>query len=258
MAAEKKDIHGQSWEPERYRRNAAFVARLGKPVVELLDPQPGERILDVGCGDGALTKALAEVGAQVTGVDASAEQIDAARKLGLDAHVMRAEDIDFPPQFDAVFSNAAMHWVGDPGAAVRGIHGALKPGGRFVGEMGGAGNIAGYVAAIESALCRRGVDPGPLNPWYFPDEDEFSRLLTQAGFHVTGVERFPRKTVLETDPAGWIETFGEVYLMALPEQGRADFQAEVTDLLRPDFQEADGRWWSDYVRLRWRAEKPAD
>ena len=135
----------QHWDPERYSRVAGFVPALGQPVVDLLAPKPGERILDLGCGDGPLTLKLQELGAHVVGVDASPDQIAAAQRLGLDARVVDAHDLRLPPAFDAVFSNAALHWMKKPDAVIAGVWRALKPGGRFVGEMGAAGNVGTVV-----------------------------------------------------------------------------------------------------------------
>ena len=132
----------QTWNPDQYARNAGFVPALGLPVVELLDPQPGERILDLGCGDGVLTEKLASLGCQVVGVDSSAAQVAAAQARGLDARVVDAHELPFEAEFDAVFSNAALHWMRQPEAVIAGVWRALEPGGRFVGELGGAGNIA--------------------------------------------------------------------------------------------------------------------
>jgi SAM-dependent methyltransferase len=247
----------QHWDPERYQRNAGFVARFGLAVLELLDPQAGERILDVGCGDGTLTQAIAATGAQVVGVDASAEQVAAARARGLDARVMRAEDMDFDACFDAVFTNAALHWVKDQRRALAGMFRALKPGGRLVGEMGGAGNMTYYKAAICQALERRGIDPAPLDPWYFPNEAEYRADLESCGFEVASIERFERPTKLQSEPAGWYETFGESYILAVPDAERPAVLAEASETLRPNFQQPDGSWLADYVRLRFKAMKPA-
>ena len=133
----------QGWDPDRYARQARFVADLGMPVVDLLAPQSGEKILDLGCGDGALTIKLQDLGVDVIGVDASAPQIEAARALGLDARVMDGQRLDLPAEaFDAVFSNAALHWMDeDPDAVIQGVWRALRPGGRFVAEMGGGDNV---------------------------------------------------------------------------------------------------------------------
>ncbi|HBZ68323.1 MAG TPA: SAM-dependent methyltransferase, partial [Deltaproteobacteria bacterium] len=174
----------QTWDPERYARNARFVSDLGQPVLELLAPQPGERVLDLGCGDGVLTEKLVALGCSVVGVDASRPQVSAARARGLDAHVMDGQALAFEREFDAVFSNAALHWMRDRDAVIRGVGRALRPGGRFVGEFGGHGCVAKIVAAIEATLARRGIDAARLNPWYFPTPDEYAARLAAGGFEV--------------------------------------------------------------------------
>jgi len=131
----------QDWDPETYAKNARFVANLGLDVLALLAPEPGERVLDLGCGDGALTERLVAAGCSVVGIDSSAAQVTAARARGLDARVGRGESLPFEGEFDAVFSNAALHWIRDADAVVKSVYRALKPGGRFVGELGGAGNV---------------------------------------------------------------------------------------------------------------------
>src|ERR1700681_4176330 len=157
----------QTWDPERYARNARFVADLGAPVVELLAPRAGERILDLGCGDGVLAARLAAMGCEVVGVGTSAPQVQAAQKLGVEARVVDAEHLDFAAEFDAVFSNAALHWMRNPDAVIDGVHRALRPGGRFVAEMGGDGCVETIKRALIEALNRRGVDGQAASPWYF-------------------------------------------------------------------------------------------
>ena len=175
----------QQWDARGYAENARFVADLGMPVVDLLAPRPGERILDLGCGDGALTEKLAAAGCDVVGADASAELVKAARARGLDARLINGETLEFDGEFDAVFSNAALHWMLRPDAVIDGVHRALKPGGRFVGEFGGAGNVATIASALEAALDRRGFDGKAANPWYFPSAEEYAAKLTAHGFRVT-------------------------------------------------------------------------
>src|SRR5262249_39834443 len=129
----------QTWDPASYARNARFVSDLGSPVVDLLAPKPGERILDLGCGDGVLTKKLVDLGCDVVGVDSSPAQVEAAKKLGLNAFAISAEDLPYTEEFDAVFSNAALHWIKNADVMLAEVYRSLGPGGRFVAECGGCG-----------------------------------------------------------------------------------------------------------------------
>lgn len=246
----------QHWDPERYARVARFVADLGMPVVDLLAPKPGERILDLGCGDGALTVKLRDLGAKVVGVDGSAEQIAAAQRLGLDARVMDGQALTLPPAFDAVFSNAALHWMKKPDAVIAGVWNALRPGGRFVGEMGGAGNVVIVREALAAALASRGIDPAPLSPWYFPTTDDYAAKLRAAGFEVRHIELFQRPTPLPTRLGDWLDTFAESFLAGLDPDTRAAVKAETEAAAAPALRQADGTWRADYVRLRFAAVKP--
>jgi SAM-dependent methyltransferase len=247
------ESHSQSWNPEGYERNAGFVADLGVGVVDLLDPQPGERVLDLGCGHGKLTEKLVVTGARVVAVDASPEQVEGACGRGLDARVMDARALTFENEFDAVFSNAALHWVKDPNAAIAGVKRALVPGGRFVGEFGGYGNVARLSAGVERALEKRGLNIADVWPWYFPTAEDYRAQLEAAGFTVQFIDLFERPTPIPGDIDGWLETFGESFLTAIPEQDRSDFLNEIRDDLAPDLQDAQGNWTVDYVRLRFQA-----
>jgi trans-aconitate methyltransferase len=245
---------GQDWQPERYAANARFVAELGMPVLELLAPRAGERVLDLGCGDGVLTAKLAELGCTVVGVDAAAGMVHSARRRGLDARLMDGRDLSFEREFDAVFSNAALHWMkADPEAVVAGVARALRPGGRFVGEMGGFGNVAAITVALVAVLNRRGLDGAAAIPWYFPTSDAYGALLTRNGFVVRGIELLPRPTPLPTGMAAWLDTFAEPFLTRLGEGERAAARAEAVELLRPVLCADGDRWVADYVRLRFSA-----
>ena len=246
----------QRWDPERYRRNAAFVPALGLGVLDLLAVKAGERILDLGCGDGTLTAILAET-AEVVGVDASAEQIAAAKARGLDARMADGNRLTFDREFDAVFSNAALHWMRDPDAVIGGVWRALRPGGRFVAECGGAGNVAHVVGAALNALKRRGIDGRPAIPWYFPSPDEYRAKLAARGFKVVSIVLFPRPTELPGRLGDWLDTFAESLLALVPESERQDFKDEVEETLRPVLFK-DGIWSVDYMRLRFAAQKSAE
>jgi trans-aconitate methyltransferase len=246
----------QTWDPERYARNARFVSDLGAPVVELLAPRPGERILDVGCGDGVLTERLAALGCEVIGVDGSAAQVAAARARGVDARVVDGQALDFAAEFDAVFSNAALHWMKRADAVIDGVWRALRPGGRFVAEFGGHGCVRTIETALLAALERRGLDARNASPWYFPTDTEYRGRLERRGFRVDWIALIPRPTPLPGDVTGWLETFAESFTALVPVAERPAFVAEVREVLRPALADAAGNWTADYVRLRVAAVKP--
>ena len=246
----------QQWNPEQYEKNARFVSDLGMPVVTLLEPRAGERILDVGCGDGPLTKKLVEMGCEVVAVDASPAMIEAAQALGLDARVMDGQALQFTREFDAVFSNAALHWMKQPEAVINGVWQALKPGGRFVAEFGGDGNTATVLRALDLALQQRGLDFRTLSPWYFPSVEEYRSKLETRGFVVNTIALIPRPTPLPGSLVGWLETFAQSFVAPLPVAERAQFLADVENQCRSTLCDANGKWAVDYVRLRFSATKP--
>lgn len=243
----------QHWDPQRYNRNAGFVAELGTPLLDLLQLRAGERVLDLGCGEGALTAKLVDAGAEVIGVDASAEQVAAAKARGLDARVMSGEALEFDGDFDAVLSNAALHWMLKPDAVLQGVAKALKPGGRFVAEMGGHGNVGAILDALWAALEARGLDGRRINPWYFPTPDAYQAKLEAAGFSVDSIALIPRPTPLPGAIGGWLETFAEAFLKQVPPAERDDLIDAVAERLRPRLCDSEGNWTADYVRLRFAA-----
>jgi trans-aconitate methyltransferase len=246
----------QTWDPERYAQHARYVADLATEVVELLAPRPGERILDIGCGDGALTEKLVGAGCEVVGVDTSADQVAAAQRRGLDARVVDGERLTFDNEFDAVFSNSALHWMMHADDVIAGVWRALRPGGRFVAEMAGHDCIATIVAALYDALARRGIDGSRLNPWYFPTADDYGRRLTRGGFRVDLIALIRRPTLLPGDIGGWMETFAPCFTSVLASNERSPFVDEVREALRPKLCNVDGRWTADYMILRFAATKP--
>lgn len=244
---------GQDWHADTYARNARFVADLGMPVVDWLAPVAGERILDLGCGDGALTEKLVALGCTLVGIDPAADMVAAAKARGLDARVQSGTALSFGPEFDAVFTNAVLHWIKDADAVIAGVRKALKPGGRFVGEFGGFGNVAACRTALHAVLRRRGIDPAAFDPWYFPSPAAYRARLEAGGFRVERIEPIHRPTPLPTGFRGWVETFGSAFYAALPAADRAAAMAETEALVTPILKDDQGNWFADYVRLRFRA-----
>lgn len=245
----------RDWSALDYAANARFVADLGGDVLALLAPRAGEFILDLGCGDGALTAKIAAAGADVIGVDGSADMVRAAQALGLQAQVMDGQRLTFDSEFDAVFSNAALHWMPNGAAVIAGVFRALKPGGRFVGEFGGHGNIAAIVTALTAVLTARGLDPARVRRWY-PTAERYAAMLRAGGFDVQYATLIPRPTHLPTGIAGWLDTFAVPLLGDLPVLDRAALMDEVATLLAPALRTDTGEWIADYVRLRFKASKP--
>jgi trans-aconitate methyltransferase len=251
----------QAWDPSVYRERASFVHRLAHDLIDLLAPQASERVLDVGCGTGELTCAIAGVGASVLGVDASRAMIEAARQcapagLGVQFDVADGQELRYAGDFDAVFSNAALHWMPRAEDVAAGVARALRSGGRFVAEFGGHRCIAAFVSAAAAALERAGEDPRRWLAWYFPDVRTYVNVLSQAGLEVRYVHLFDRPTHLPGDDAlaGWMRTFLaplERHLGARWESFVRDVEASSARTLR----RPDG-WVLDYVRLRVAARKP--
>ena len=245
----------QEWNADEYSEHAAFVAELAIDVLELLSAKKGERILDLGCGDGRLTKFLHEQGCDMYGVDGSPDMIDKTRQLGIDCAVMDGHSLTFNSEFDAVFSNAALHWMTRPGEVVQGIYAALKPGGRMVVEFGGKGNTHKIMTAISETLAESGKPDYEL-PWYFPDVETYTAVLDEAGFAVQHIELVNRPTPLESGMRKWLELFTSGVTSDMEEDARQAFQDSVCTKLRPELFDLEQGWWADYVRLRVKATKP--
>ncbi|CAO3611191.1 unnamed protein product [Cunninghamella echinulata] len=219
MTEEQTTTSKDYWKAEAYETNASFVPKLGNTILSMLEARPNERILDVGCGDGVLTNELAKLCRQVVGVDASADMIQKANILrqhdNTTYHVADCQQLSSwltdnnMDSFDAVFSNAALHWMKkDPVGVIKGIHQALKPGGRMVAEFGGYMNVGEIHTALISGLNKRGLDGQSYSPWFFPSDTYYQQLLQDNGFDVKYIALVPRPTQLDTDVAGWIKTFG--------------------------------------------------
>lgn len=244
----------QTWNADQYSHHAPFVATYGEQVLALLGPVEGQRILDLGCGDGFLTEQIQASGADVHGVDASASMIRAAQKRGLSAEVASGEALNFVDEFDAVFSNAALHWMKNSAEVISGVHRALKPKGRFVGEFGGEGNVEALVNAMK-AVFRHHRDFGEfVNPWYFPSVSEYQSALENQGFLVDYIELIPRPTPLESGIVHWLNIFSNGITGHLSPSQISRFLTEVEELLKP-VQFVNNQWMADYVRLRFSATK---
>jgi trans-aconitate methyltransferase len=239
------------WNSHAYLHHAAFVPALAADVLKLLGAGPGQHVLDLGCGEGTLTAQIADTGATVVGVDSSADFVATAVARGLDARLGNGEALTFAGEFDAVFSNAALHWMRDAGAVLDGVRRALKGRGRFVGEFGGYGNVAAIHVAIRAVLMRRGIVADA--PWYFPTTAQYKTKLESFGFSVEEIGLHPRPTQLPTGIAGWLETFAGPMLDRLPATDRADAVAEIEGLLHSVLRDEGGQWTADYVRLRFAA-----
>ena len=249
-----------AWNPALYDDKHAYVFGYGREVVDMLDPKPGERILDIGCGTGHLTQEIAARGAEVVGVDASPEMIAqaSAQFPGLDFRIVDARTMRFEQPFNAVFSNAALHWICEADQVVARIADALTPGGRFVAEFGGKGNVAVIQEGIRHALDAIGTDYSGVFPiWYFPDIAEYSQLLDIKGLDVLWAAMITRDVVLDDPESGlrdWLQMFAGKALQVVPEQKVKDFYAHAETYCRVQLYR-DGRWHADYRRIRVVARK---
>lgn len=240
------------WDAAAYDEHHSFVVEFGEDLIELLDPRAGERILDLGCGTGHLTARIADHGASVVGLDTAKPMLESARTTYPDGAFVHADAraIPFVDAFDAVFSNAALHWIRDQDAALESIAASLRPGGRLVAELGGVGNIDSILSAVEAELGARGYDAHM--PWYFPSVGEYATLLEASGFEVRYAALFDRPTALDNGEEGlavWLDMFGDQFLSPLSADERESVVAGVEDRLRETRFE-NGEWTVDYRRLR--------
>ena len=227
------------------------MAELGEAALDLLDPKPGERILDIGCGDGALTHKIAERGADVVGVDNSPELVAAARAIGLDVWEMSATDMTFDAEFDAAFSNAALHWIIDKDRVAGAAYRALKPGARYAGEMGGDGNLARLRETLDAELVARGYPPPLESSNWYPSVEDFAAVYEAAGFSELDARLIERPTPMPNGIGQWVTTFRRGWLdrAGMPEGERGEIGEAVAASI--------GSNNADYVRLRFIMRKPS-
>jgi len=242
----------QIWNAEAYGAHGAFVHEMAGGVLEWLAPEPAEYILDLGCGDGQLTQRIAATGAVVTGLDNAPAMVAASRSRGVAADQGSAESAPYlDATFDAVFSNAALHWVRDQDAMMGEVRRVLKPGGRFVAEMGGHGNIAAIRVALMAVLARHGYGDREDGVNYYPTPEGYTRRLERHGFRVERIGLIPRPTPLGAGGmSAWLRTFRSGVIDGLPEALREAVVEETVALLAPALRDEDGNWIADYVRLR--------
>jgi len=248
------------WDPELYDQKHAFVYQYGEGLLALLDAKPGEHVLDLGCGTGHLAERIQKTGALVSGIDSSKDMIAQAKQNFPDIKfsVADATNFYFDKPFDAIFSNAVLHWIKNQDGLIKNVYDNLKPGGRFVAEMGGRGNMGKLITAAQTVLLKHGyVDQAASVLWYFPGLGEYTKKLEDYGFRVTFATHFDRKTPLEDGEEGiakWISMFGIQYLVAIPEEEKTIIIKEITDILEPQYNE-NGLWYADYKRLKFIAVK---
>ncbi len=245
---------GQAWSAAAYARDAGFVPALGAGALALLDPRPGERVLDLGCGEGALTARIAAAGAEVAGLDPDPSMAAAARRRGLRVVERDAHEPFGEGEFDAVFSNAALHWMRDPPRVLSNAFAALRPGGRLVAEQGGWGNVAAIVTALGAAREAAGLPP--VRPWDFPSPALQRARLEAAGFEVLSLALLPRPTPLPAGMGAWLSAFGGPFVAGLSPAAAAALRTEAERRLGALRDPVEG-WMADYVRLRFAARRPA-
>jgi len=255
-----KALQDTNWNATLYDDKHDFVAKYGEDVVQLLAPQQGERILDLGCGTGYLTHLIAQAGARVVGIDNSSSMIQRAQAAypDLDFRVLSATDFTFDMPFDAIFSNATLHWVLDKENAVDHIAQALKPGGRLILEMGGKGNVEEIVVATRKVLNRHGYyTNAAIQLWYFPSLSEYTTLLEKKGFRVRFAAHFDRPTELKDTENGikdFLKMFGNAFFSNIPDTEIDTVLTEIQEMVRPT-NYRNGSWYGNYKRLRIAATK---
>ncbi|MTI30588.1 methyltransferase domain-containing protein [Xanthovirga aplysinae] len=249
-----------NWDTALYNEKHAFVYDYGKELIDLLQPKENERILDLGCGSGQLTKRISIKAKEVLGIDKSAEMVSSAQSNYPEIQFleMDASSFRFSKPFDAIFSNATLHWVTDFKSAIRSMFENLKVGGRVVVEFGGKGNVEKIVNGLRKSLKKHGYDEqSRFEQWYFPSIGEYSVELEEAGFGVVQAEHYDRLTELADEETGikdWLEMFAKGFFFEVSNPDIATILKEVQEQLRSELFQ-NKKWYADYKRIRIVAKK---
>ncbi len=243
-----------NWNADKYNKHADFVSNLATPVVDLLNPIENEKILDLGCGDGTLAVEIKKFNIKVIAVDLSKSMVKKTKEKNIEAYVMSATELNFNNEFDAVFSNAVLHWVKDSKIAINKINTSLKNNGRFIAEFGGYGNIKFLTDAMQKVFNNHQEYGVFNNPWYFPSDKDYKKLLEDNGFKVEYIELIPRPTSID-DISNWLDIFANGIVSHLTNEQQLNFKQEVREILKPKIYTEKNGWVADYVRLRFKAIK---
>ncbi len=249
------DAASPAWDPEHYDAHGRFISRYGLELLDWLAARPGERILDFGCGDGFITQEIAKTGANVVGVDLDPNMVDATRSRGLEAQLIDGAALSFDAEFDAVYSNSVLQWIKQPEPALEAIARALKPGGRFVVDVAGLGNLAAILVAMRAVGDELGGDPDLAFPFYAPTTPEFTALLRAKSFEIKRSETSPRYTALPSDLWNWIGSIFHPFFSQFDETVNETARKRVLELLEPVLRDASGQWHIDHVRVRVEARR---
>jgi len=250
-------MNKQGYTYDMYESCISIITEFGMPIIEMLDPKPGEKIVDVGCGTGVLTREIAEHGCEVIGLDKSPEMIVAATALGVDARLADGTEFSENMLFDAVISNAVLHWMEDKYMVIRNVWNHLKPGGRFVADCGADGCLRMVREGIKTALAKRGIDYKARTPWNFCEYAETMAILEAQGFKVEYISRIDKPVKLRTDLKSWLRVCAASYTEGLTEEEKEAVYNDVETYCKPMLYK-NNNWYADYVRLRFKAVKPEE
>ena len=241
-----------NWNVNKYSKHTNF--ELAQPIIKLLNPQENEKILDLGCGDGTLAIEIEKSNAKVIAVDLSQDMVKRTKERGIESYLMNATELKFENEFNAVFSNLALHWVKDSKMVIKKVHTALKDNGRFIAEFGGYGDIKRPLYAMQKVF-ENNKEYGKFNkPWYFPKETDYKQLLESNGFKVEYIELISRPTKI-VDITNWLDMFTNGIIFHLTNEQQINFKKEVREILKPMIYSEKNGWVVNHVRLRFKAIK---